>query len=333
MTKSKLKEKTKSSIVKIIMTISLCNAFFLVPPHSVASPRRVEECGVERYIAKADPSCGVRSYLPARDPICGVEVYNTGFSTDCPGGSTQDVYELNSTVGNCRRGYTKKLLRTEVNHDHERPITIRIYGCVRPEIKTACRLSEFGVERYNECRNPKFGIEEYNTCERPDFGVALYKECEIRKTRLELATYIQNLDQNLDVMGVALLTNEANLLKSEGSEVGLACFINRWNLDPLYTDLVTELKIQFSALFGVNYNPNKYDCSNQAQVDIPATACDANDTTPRCRALRAYTAARTYLELNKAEVAALIDDFLARSDSGFKIQLENLNLRILKYLQ
>jgi hypothetical protein len=311
----------------------LCVAIFASAcPPSFASPRRVEECGVERYAAKADPSCGVKSYRSARDKDCGVELYNTGFSTDCPGGSTQDIYEMGA-VGNCRPGYTKKLLRTEGNSDFERPFVIRIYGCVRPEIKTACRLSEFGVERYNECRNPKFGIEEYNTCERPDFGVALYKECEIRKTRMELTTYIQNLDQNLDIMGVALLTNEANLLKSEGSEVGLACFIKRWNLDPLYTDLVTELKTQFLALFGVSYEPNNYDCSNQAQVNIPISSCDANDATAQCKALRAYKAARAYLETNKAEVAALIDDFVARSDSGFMQQLESLNLRILKFLQ
>lgn len=350
----------KISLTKIITIFSLAIMIFVsVCPPSLATLRRAEECGVESHVSKADPACGEPTYNSARSAVCGVELYKQIKSKACPGyigpdrretvdalcpkgyketdvreqKETQCVYYPNPSSSYFLISYSPQALLAQAGGSRGgcSTTTTRYRTCVRPEAIQTCRLQDPGnVERYNVCRNLAHGIESYQTCERPEFGVAAYKECEIRKTKTELIAYISNLEPNIDVMGVALVQNAGNIWKLSGNEIALACYIKRWDSDPLYKDVLDDLKtVQFPALFGVAYNPNNYDCSNPPPLNVATESC--SDGTPRCKFQTAYNAALKFFETNKAEVAALLDDIVARTDSTYKSQLESLNAKMDSY--
>jgi hypothetical protein len=328
----------KASFAKLVIIITLAIGFLVsVCPASFAVPRRVEECGIESYISRADPACGVANYISTRSPVCGIELYKEQASPECPG-SVPQVGEWSN--GSCSFGYNRTEQSRQVSNADVcaekdsgpcKPYRTE-YLCVKPGSILTCRLPQFGIDLYKECRNPSHGVESYNTCTREEFGVAQYKECEVRKTRAELTSYIQSLEPNIDVMGVALIQNTGNLLKLSGNETALACYIKRWDSDPLYKDAIMELKtIQFPALFGVAYDPKNYDCSNPPPLNVSNQTC--SDATPRCKFQTAYNAALNFFEVNKAEVTALLDDILARTDSTYKSQLESLNAKMSNYIK
>lgn len=345
----------KVSFTKIAVVLFLCIIIFTsICPPSFATPRRVEECGLESYVSKADPVCGAASYINKRSPACGVEKYKEQSSKSCPG-------YINPSEGwfdgsSCPAGFTLKnsSFRQErncalgpdslifasytpnENYLAERSVEngcgwLRIEEsyCVRSEFIPKCRLSAFGVDKYKSCSDPSHGAASYKTCASETFG-KIWKECEIRKTKAELTAYIGGLDPNIDVMGVALVQNTGNLLKLSGNETAMACYIKRWDSDPLYKDSLDELKtIQFPALFGVPYDPNNYDCSNPSPLSLFNESC--SNGTPRCKFQTAYNAALNFFKTNKAEVAALLDDVVARNDSTYKTQLESLNAKMDSY--
>lgn len=326
----------RTSFAKIVVIVSLTVALFLsICPPSFAAVRRVQECGVESYVSKADPVCGVASYSLAHSPKCGVEKYNQKKSKDCPGYISGETVVYNPNT--CPAGYqfveNKRVPRacSSESNNHLFNCYDLMAVCTRAEVVRTCRLDKFGVESYNACRDPANGIESYQTCARPEFGVATFNECEIRKTEAELVAYIQNIDPNIDVMGASLLRNAASLLQLDGNETALACYIKRWDSDPLYSDVIGDLKAQFPALFGVAYDPSSYDCSGQQTLSLPTDTC--SDTTPRCKFQTAYKASLDFLESNKAEVAALMDDVVARSNGTYKTQLESLNAKIDNYFK
>jgi hypothetical protein len=326
----------KTSFVKFVITIALAIGFLIsVCPASFAIPRRVEECGIESFVSRSDPACGVANYISTRSAACGVELYKEEQSETCPGylnANTQlFANSCPTTYQPTGRAFRGECLETCTECEKPRCIKTRNdVECSRSEYIPKCRLPSFGVEQFKQCVDPSHGVANYNTCTREEFGVAQYKECEVRKTRAELTSYIQSLDPNIDVMGVALIQNTGNLLKLGGNETALACYIKRWDSDPLYTDAISELKtIQFPALFGVAYDPNNYDCSNPPLLSVSTQTC--SDGTPRCKFQTAYNAAISFFETNRAEVTALLDDVLARTDSTYKTQLESLNAKMSNY--
>lgn len=337
--------------VSIIVTVCITILVSFCPP-SFAIPRRVEECGVESYISKRDSACGVESYISKESSACGVQSYKQQKSKDCPGYTPavttdwvqfcptgyQQIDSRRRSWSNCALGtdtpvfvsYSPKSYLAGKNDGCANGSTYEV-KCLKPESAIpTCRLPKFGVEKHKVCRHPSNGIEAFKTCSLPVFGVAQYKECDIRKTRAELTAYIQGLEPNIDVMGVALVQNTGNLLKLSGNETAMACYIKRWDSDPLYKDSLDELKtIQFPALFGVPYDPNNYDCSNPPPLSVSNESC--SDGTPRCKFQTAYNAASNFFTTNKAEIAALVDDIVARNDSTLKNQLESLNAKMDSY--
>ncbi len=359
----------KISLTKIIAILSLAIVIFVsVCPPSLAALRREAECGVERYNSGPSPACGEPTYKLARSPACGVERYKEAKSSKCPGFISKDsrwlrdIFPCSAAFPGYREtGETKMedvpcpdgpgssgrggrdVLNPNPSYGAASFVSftpkynyiacaVRVKRCERPEVIETCRLPDFGVETYNECRNIAHEIESFPTCERPEFGVASYNECEIRKTRAELTAYIANLDPNIDVMGVALLQNTGNLLKLDSNETGLACYIKRWDSDPLFSDAISDLKtIQFPALFGVAYDPSKYNCSGQTVFSLPTTSC--SDGSPRCKFQTAYNASVEFFTRNKDEVTALLDDVVARNDETVKAQLQALNAKLDNYFK
>jgi len=325
----------KISFTKIAIVLSLCITIFIsVCPPSFATPRRVEECGIESYVSKPDSACGILSYISKESPACGVERYKQQKSKECPDYKSADrgYFESSCPVDYSPTG-SNKTECVESCDDCNKPRCIKkkySVECVRSELIPTCSLPKFGVEKYKSCRHPSHEIEAFQTCSLPVFGVAQYKECDIRKTKAELISYIQGLEPNIDVMGVALIQNTGNLLKLGGNETAMACYIKRWESDPLYKDALDELKnIQFPALFGVAYDPSNYDCSNPPPLSVSTESC--SDGTPRCKFQTAYNAALKFFETNKAEVAALLDDIASRTDGTYKTQLESLNATLDSY--
>lgn len=322
----------KVSFTKIAVFLSLCIIIFAsICPPSFATPRRVEECGIESYVSRADPACGVASYISTRSAACGVELHKEQQSKTCPNYlSASTGYFRDSCPATYQATGSNRSVCLERCDECNKPrCTNTAYEveCSRSEYIPKCRLPAFGVEKYKQCVDPSHGVASYNTCARQEFGVASFNECDIRKTKAELVAYIQGLEPNIDVMGVALVQNTGNLLKLGGNETAMACYIKRWDSDPLYQDAIKELKtIQFPALFGVTYDSNNYDCSSPPPLSVPTESC--SDGTSRCKFQTAYNAALKFFETNKTEVAALLDDIVARTDSTYKTQLESLNAKL-----
>jgi hypothetical protein len=342
----------KINFTRIIVFIFLVIVIFVsISPSSFAALRRVEECGIESYISKADPACGVASYISARSGACGVDLYNEKKSLECEGSHKETPEREFNSYMSCPDGWTYlgsryKTVPCDPHVQSTDPLVFASYPlgnniiakfcnktvsrCHIPEKLLLCRLPQFGVEKYIECRDPSHGVETYNTCSLPEFGVAKWNECEVRKTRAELTEYIQGVESNLDLMGKELIENSRNLLKLTGNEIGMACYIKRWESDPLYRDVIEELKTtQFPELFGVPYDPTKYDCSSPSELTLSTETC--SDSTLRCKFQTGYNAAFEFFKSNKTEVITLLDDLVARTDSTYKTKLEELNSKLDSY--
>lgn len=151
-------------------------------------------CGVEHVNRRRDQRCGVESFKELESPHCGVQAYNAGTSLACPGSISRDLQELTTSAAPnctldapapapCPEGYMDRGVADRTRTCRSRTVDAdwsqfirRTRTCERPEVKSLCRLPEFGVEHYNLCRHAAHGVERYKECEDATFGVT-YKLC------------------------------------------------------------------------------------------------------------------------------------------------------------
>lgn len=148
----------KNSFTKIVIILSLCITIFVsICPPSFATPRRVEECGIESYVSRADPICGA---ITTRSAACGVEQYKEQQSKTCPGYLSAETLwfkKWNVLDSDCSSiPGTKGTYQFTGNRRQEECID-NCDGCNKPRcVKYAYAIECARTESIPKCRLPAF---------------------------------------------------------------------------------------------------------------------------------------------------------------------------------
>ena len=271
------------------------------------APRRIEECGIERYEASSRPSCGIENYIERRSPFCGVELYFQGTSMSCPGSKEGRTFW---SSGKCPAG-AKKIscersdgpdvfvegetvsLASTGNSSQNKPRYVDCQ-CEYPDEPATCRHESFGVELERSCRHPNHGVESYRTCE--DQSRPVYHQCATL-TRAEIEHYLISVESQLNAVGSMVVLHQSNIFKLTYSERALACLIQKWEGDPLSADIVNDLKSQFPIFMGVAYSPHlAVDCGQALNTPPAGLDCAQSPQLPACKAQSAFHSAVDWLK-------------------------------------
>lgn len=312
------------------MLMASC-AFSLFVSIPEASARRVEECGVEYYDYQRASSCPAESFFVARTQACGVEQFNAKRDKSCPGYLSRDVTTRSgrgSAAVSCPSGYRETGRSqsggcAECNKPQNHPVTTTV-TCERAEFVPTCRLQAFGVESFKSCRHSSHGVEVYTACVQ----LPIFNDCAILKTRTELDAFLQEKERSIPVTGRLLVSNQGLVASLSGNADALACLIKTWESDPLYTDIVDQLRGNFQNLTGRGYTPDS--CTGQSN---PTFSCAPGDTSEICRAQFAVADARSYFLEVSGEVAALRDDVVPRNESRYRDALDALSSKLAEFLR
>jgi hypothetical protein len=318
----------------------------IVPLPARTEPNQM--CGVESYRAIEDAACGVALYSVKESAACGVASYNQRTSMACPGSIPAGDANVVTTGGCSRgdapgpggcpggygdRGVAQATTECSSHAGHGDPIVRTVVtrqerACRRDDAPQTCRLPQFGVERFNACRHASHGVERYNTCALPQFGVAAYKSCTFYLTPEQAREYVKSHAQLVDYMGQQMLTGRGHFHAFKSDQNGLGCAIRKYGDDPLYADVVADLKTIFSVTFGVEYATAHLDCGGGGVVDIDsvdASTCPDADVTNVCKAWRTYYGAKRWLTVTQTDAAHLLGDIGAMSAPDVRALVSGLN--------
>lgn len=307
---------------------------------------RASFCGVESYASKADPACGVALYREDRSAACGVQAYNARADMSCPGSITEHRYD--ATVGydscnsknpgepaGCNGGYvdegigdTTRSCRVGRPQDGnwETFVVARARHCHRPQYAATCRKPEFGVEAYNSCRHANHGVERYNTCALPQFGVATYKACSFYLKPEETSRFLTERTNSVAQNAMSLVNGRGIFATESQDEVALACLIKAYDGDPLYAEIVTDLKSKFVTTTGLIYDAVRYDCKYaQPASPIESYSCPDSSASNKCRAWRIWAWAKNWLEVTRQDASHVKGDVGARLDDSLRRSAEDLD--------
>lgn len=315
------------NLIKILLLQVLMLLF--TPP---AYARRVAECGVERYKSQISPACGVEFYNIGRSPECGDEVYNVGPDMSCPGSQPEVIERVKGRhSGSCGQIKCSDGRRTVLLSCTEpsppQPLSVKPLGsiagpfemnCIRDAVPAQCEMAQFGVALYKECRAQNHGIQSYNSCARAEFGVAEYHDCAIRKTTDELVEYLGDVEPHVDVYGYNLISSHGDFMKVQ-SKPALGCFITKYSQDPLYSEIIKDLKFYFSSAYRELFDEKTFhteycqSLATSSQIpNIESSECAESSKEGVCFHVNAYRASKQWLRSNAEEVSLLQKDIAAR---------------------
>ncbi len=329
------------------LILKLCGIFFVLTLNACGSGEkpsstvesltktsvRLPECGVESYNALTNSSCGVDNYVSARSEACGVELYNERASSKCPGYRREERYGRSNEARLNRypdcdspdHRVVKQYIEERCFRGECGPYKY-FTECVIPEVVESCRDSEFGIELYNECRHPSHGVETYQTCQRPEFGVNQYNACSVYMTRPEINQFVVDTTGTVPIITTSLITNHGNYFVLVRTELGIACLINKYQNNPDYSSVVSDLRLKLLITFGIEYDKKAADykeqCKNPTNIpDITKEKCSENDETPLCRTVKAYLGCITWFTDKISDTDLLLGDIFANSYADIKTKL------------
>ncbi len=314
----------------ILIVEGLCGAvsFSVVAAHGSDSPlRRIAECGVERFEITARPECGVELYRESRSDYCPVELYKESANLIC-GKHQEGETCTRECIGNDWIGATSLKLSAlrlggGIGHCSKR--------CEPKLVPNTCRRPEFGVELRSNCRAPQHGVERNASCADPLRPI--FNECSA-KTRNEIDAFVATVETQIDISGALLLTHNANLFKFENSASALACFIKRWDGDPMVQSMVDDMKQQFPMLTGDTYTSSLAEnCNLTLSVNEIASRCADKTDIPVCKTFKAYSANKHWLEAQQTTANNYISEPAVLTDANLSKTLNSIVQRISEYLK
>ncbi len=274
-------------------------------PRTVRAP----ECGVESYNTRAEALCGVLAYNTIENPVCGVAEYNSGRGDVCG----VEAWNSRHDCGVCGRPHPTAGCRQCANS----AFGVASYN--------SCVNEQFGARRYNACSRPEFGVQQYNSCTRPEFGVAQYRECSLSKTTGELTEYLSATPEQIRLYSTQMTRWKGIYYSETGNELGLGCTIKRYTSDPLYQEIVIEIRQKFTAIFHHEPSPTKDYCSQTAAATGEVMPCDNADQSPKCVASKSYFEMHSDLLATKSNLALLRSEIVAASDASLQASIDKLS--------
>lgn len=292
------------------------------------------------------PLCGVESYRTLlNDSRCPVDKYvEKENSPACP-----PIYKSKADVRVCGYDSTRTIRRCERIPGFGQPERVtppdpelgcgRGYRLVEAHPVKSCRNEAFGIAGYEVCRAPSHGVESYQTCSKPEFGIESYRECSFYKTPEELDAYIEATTESLQTYSQILPTRKGELFTRLSNESAMACLVWKYEGEPTYEEVVSDLKKKFLAVFGYNVEDATVDCNDESErseirFTLGTLACDLlpkdalstlakpegvsdNQFTrfkQNCTMKKSYDILVEWFDSKSAEISELLSDTVARSD-------------------
>lgn len=134
-------------------------------------------------------------------------------------------------------------------------------ACTAKDIVKTCAKPEFGVAEWKSCRSADHGVESYATCSKPEFGVASYRSCSFYKNPEEVAAFIQATNETIQTNLIIYPNRKADLFSRANEEGAFACLIRKYLVDPMYEDVVKDLREKFLTVFGYEEVDAVVDCA------------------------------------------------------------------------
>lgn len=280
---------------------------------------RDELCGVELYKEREDRICG-EIYVRKPTSVCGVGLWKSCKSKRCKDSVEYDEYRVNHQdkkgLG-CKDGYDLRnveavyqTITAKGGPEKGESSRVRVgYSgmCVQDEDLKSCRKDFCGVEAYKKCRHRSHGLEGYGKCRRANFGVEKYKECEFYKNPEQALVFAERIRSDMPMMATHLFIHKGNYYAHTRNYLALVCHIKRYDGDPLYPEVIQDLKLKFQAIYGKPYSPNLEECEGKTE-DISKIECEADDNSPRCQSAFGYRAAWTWFTENILDLGLIIQD-------------------------
>ncbi len=289
--------------------------------------RRIAECGVESFELTSRPECGAELYREARSDYCPVELYMQSANFICgkhqEGETCTRVCADPSFLGATFRTFSALRPGSGGHACHNE--------CTPNWAPDTCRKPEFGVELRANCRAPQHGVERNASCADPLRPI--FRECSA-KTRNEIDAFVAAVETQIDVSGALLLTHNANLFKFDNSAIALACFIKRWDGDPVVQGVVDDMKQQFPMLTGDAYVSSLAEnCDLSMSVNEIAGRCADKTDTAVCKTFKAYSVNKRWLETQQAAANNFMSEPAVMAEANLGQTLANIAQRISEYLK
>jgi hypothetical protein len=211
--------------------------------------------------------CGV-SYPSTERLECGVREFNSCPSASCPGSLPAQEFEARTPLPlcrnprNCSAEYKAKAssacMRSTpfrrpgrlIDWHSEGPDGI-VAKCLSSEVIASCPAQACGPKAFNSCPDPA----------RP-----FNNTCSLLMTRNEVSDYIETARSQIEVNAQLYAVQKAMFLIQAKNKQESACFIQKWDGNPQFKDLVIELKSRFNAAYGEAFNAQSYDCTGEANI-------------------------------------------------------------------
>ena len=223
-----------------------------------------KDCG-EIYHERTSSICGFK-YHNKKTAACG-EISRTKYSNAIPNGVHCDrvTKDLLIVPGISTQTYTCFVYNSCEHASHG-------------TYDLPCRHESFGVETYESCPHSSYGVDIWKSCRHESFGVEEYATCEMYKTPEQLEIYISETLNSIDLYLALLPERKSLLLSSLKQRKELWCLGDRYSDNPLYDEVVEDIKDVFFNTFGVPYDESTYDCDleNDPFTEITVVAGSLN---------------------------------------------------------
>ena len=335
----KLRSQILASIL-LISPVAYAKTAPLVEKSQLAS-KEVKECGVESWESETSPLCG-SVYKTDSGAVCGEKTKSRLIENHHPSLGVRCTKVASGFQG-----------PTEYNRDCT--TQCRLFGDLRVQ---ETDRSSFGPSLnisyncigYGRCQHESFGVAYDLSCAREEFGVKKYKTCPILKTTSELETFVTTTKALIPSHSILLAQFKSNFLFESKQQKLSTCFIERYSTDPLYEDIIVDLKATYSAIFGEEYESGIFDCTNSEytpsfvyeefncnnfgsveslnealESDTSAQATRFKDV---CSNKIYYDSYRRWFLDSIAEVDKLLNDVVAKSSPDYKSKLQTLKTQI-----
>ncbi len=290
------------------------------------------ECGVEEYDSCQSATCS-DSY-PSENWVESGEFQCSSSPCDL----TERSQRVNEICGNRKGGQIDKSNPWGSGSWTPKPDrTAYKLSCTRSEFQGSCKNSSCRVLKYKSCEDP---LKERN------------KTCQIRKTATEISAYIDANAANIPLLSQQLATAQGNYIFGSKQSKLASCFIQRYIGDILYEDIVPELKSNYSAMFGLEFDASKFDCNNADEKieytfqsktcqNISVAEVSAKLTLPTLSTNERYFYELCQQRLNADSIAEwfkfqanesdlLLNDLIARSNANIADKLATFRANLKK---
>lgn len=193
---------------------------------------------------------------------------------------------------------------------------------------------------------------QFNGCElvftkvtaSPSARVLAEREAEKARQRAVRTEYLRLTREQVELNSDQLVGQQSNLYFRTGQRIASACLIRRYETDPIYQDLIADLRNSYVATFGSDASVTAEECASRSlpKVSLRGLTCDlftvegiqkqlargipAEDRFfyESCQIELNYTALLDWFDQKKTELSKVIAEVEAEGLADIRAELEGV---------